>query len=134
MHCRHPVAHHRRMGNAHAARWLGAAFLLTLVFYGSQTDESGHLAPWLLLDLFLFYRISRGGQTARAMLVALNAFACALGLSALVASRVVENVGTGFTPLTVLAGAAWIWSLRAPALNRPVQGPREAPRTDALTP
>ncbi len=62
--------HNRLMLAALRAHWFGWALAFDLLTYASLQD--GRTAGWLLLDLFLFWRLSRGAEWARVLLVCIQ--------------------------------------------------------------
>jgi hypothetical protein len=73
---------------------------------------------WLLLDLWLAHRIWHSGATALAWFRGLQILGVVLFGTVLVATRWVEDLGTGAAPDTVLLFAVSAWCLLAPALSR----------------
>jgi hypothetical protein len=106
--------------------WLAAALLADLLTYVGA-DRSGVL-PWLLLDLWLTYRVWRGGSVALFWFGVMQTLgACLFGLT-LVLAAVDGSVSTAATPATVVCFAVSAWCLKAPALRRHAWE-RRLPRT-----
>lgn len=104
----------------HPLTWLLAALTADLASYSAASDLS---APgfWIALDLFLTYRIYRGGATALAWFRFLLALGTLLPGIFLVLSHLSSSFETGGTPLTVALLLVSLWCLAAPALTRHVQ-------------
>lgn len=85
------------------------------------------MAPWVLLDLFLFCRVWRGGRRARGVLIFLTLLAAALGGFALIAELFDDSISAGMGWPGVLCALGSLLCLLAPALD-PDQRPFERTR------
>ncbi len=83
-------------------------------------ERSAAVMLWMLLDLWLAFRIWRGGATALAWFRGLQILGVVLIGTVLVAARWAENLGTGAGPEMVVFLAVSAWCLLAPALSRHV--------------
>ncbi len=104
--------------NAHPARWLFAAFVLNFASYKeASTSEGTSPALWVLLDLWLFWRVRRGGTSARFWLLLLGGIGLALQALFSLLSLVSEAVSTGQSWRGFACACASLACLSVPALN-----------------
>jgi hypothetical protein len=105
-------------------RWLLAALSFDLAMYATSTreyPEGMSVTPWVLLDLFLFWRIWRGGTKARTVLIFLTLLAVVLGVFAVVGGLFTDAIiDPGL--VSVLCSLGSLLCLLVPALD-----PQERP-------
>jgi hypothetical protein len=101
--------------------WLAVAIVADVGAYWAASQVSG-LVFWLALDLWLTYRIWRGGATALASFKFLQLLGVVLHGSVLLFSLWEDSIGTGANQGTVVLFAISLWCLMAPALSQHVQG------------
>ena len=106
--------------------WLAVALVADLGTYWASSQVSG-LLFWLALDLWLTYRIWRGGATALAWFKFLQLFGVIVHGTALLTSQWEDSIGTGANLGTVALLTISFWSLMAPALSLHVRSDQSAP-------
>lgn len=111
--------------SARPGLWLGAALAADLAIYATAA-RGGSVMPWLLLDLWLVFRIWKRGATALAIFRFLQALGVTLFGLVLVLARWDHHVGTAATPGTVALFALSTWCLLAPALSLHVAAGRRS--------
>jgi hypothetical protein len=99
--------------------WLAVAIVADVGAYWAASQVSG-LLFWLALDLWLTYRIWRGGATALMWFRFLQLLGVVLHGSVLLFSQWEDSIDTGANPGTVVLLAISLWCLMAPALSQHV--------------
>lgn len=113
--------------NAHAGGWLAAALVTDVATFLTDAQTSSAL-PWLLIDIWLTYRIWRGGPVALLWFRVLQTLgACLFGI-VLLMSLVGGSVGRNAHPELVALYAISAWCLMAPPLLRHAHLARERRR------
>jgi hypothetical protein len=102
--------------SARPGLWLGAALAAELAVYATAARDAS-VMPWLLLDLWLVFRIWKRGATSLAIFRFLQALGVTLFGLVLVLARWDHHVETAATPGTVALFAVSTWCLLAPALS-----------------
>jgi hypothetical protein len=106
-----------RWRNAYPGQWLAAALVADVATLMTDARTSSVL-PWLLVDVWLTYRIWRGGPVALLWFRVLQTLgACLFGI-VLAMSLVTGEAGRNAHPELVALYAISAWCLMAPALLR----------------
>jgi hypothetical protein len=97
--------------------WLAVALVAQVATYATAAQRPTVVLPWLLLDLWLAFRIWKRGPVALACLRFLQVLATTLSGLALALSPWDDSLDTTVGPGTVALWAVSAWCLFAPALS-----------------
>ncbi len=105
---------------ARPGHWLAAALAADVATYATAGDRSAAVLPWLVLDLWLAYRIWNGGATALAWFRGLQLAAVFIFGVALALAQLGERFSTTAGPGALVLCAVVAWCLMATALSEHV--------------
>jgi hypothetical protein len=108
--------------------WLLAALTATLVTYTGEARADA-AQSWMLLDLFLAYRIWRRGRIALRLFRFLQALGTAIFGLAVAAGLVHGDFDGLSSPWVAVPFALSLWCSFAPAISMHVFGPEAAPKS-----